>query len=106
MSTSRLWIAVFILPEKINVIQHGCDWERSWPEAPKNVHNFLITVQKISSACDLIAEMLLILKYTIFDLIIQDQVLDYDRPKKCLTIFYGVNLWLWVSTPAGAVKQR
>ena len=50
--------------------------------------------------------MLLILKYTIFDLIIQDQVLDYDRPKKCLTIFYGVNLWLWVSTPAGAVKQR
>ena len=32
--------------------------------------------------------MLLILKYTIFELIIQDQVLDYDRPKKCPTILY------------------
>ena len=49
--------------------------------------------------------MLVILKYTIFDLIIQDQVLDYDRPKKCPTILYGVNLWLIFSGNAGDIKQ-
>ena len=51
-------------------------------------------MQKISSACDFLAEILLILKYTIFDLIIQDQVLDYDHPKKCPTILYAADLWL------------
>ena len=32
--------------------------------------------RKISSACDLVAEMLLILKNIIFDLIIQGKILD------------------------------
>ena len=49
--------------------------------------------------------MLLILKYTIFDLIIQDQVLDYDRPKKCSTILYGVNLWLKLSDTLGLLSS-
>ena len=44
---------------KINVFQHGGDLET---QGPKNVHNFLMTVRKISWACDLVAEMLLILK--------------------------------------------
>ena len=72
----RPWIAVFVLPEKINVFQHGGDRERCRPQASKNVHNVLITVRKKSSACDLVAEMLLILKNIIFDLIIQGKVLD------------------------------
>ena len=49
--------------------------------------------------------MLVILKYTIFDLIIQDQVLDYDRSKKCLTILYGVNLWLKFSATQGMLSS-
>ena len=28
--------------------QHGGDWERSRPQGPKNVHNFLMTVRPLS----------------------------------------------------------
>ena len=62
-------------------------------------------MQKIRSAFDLVAEMLLIFKYIIFDLIIQDQVLDYDRPKKCPTILYGANLWLKLSGTLAMLVQ-
>ena len=54
------WIAVFVLPGKIYVFQHGGDWERSL--CPKNVHIFLFTLLKITWACDHVAEMLLILR--------------------------------------------
>ena len=49
-------------------IQHGDDWERSRPQGPKNVYTFLMTLSwaKMNGT-----EMLLILKKTIFDLIIQ-----------------------------------
>ena len=49
--------------------------------------------------------MLLILKYTFLDLIMQDQVLDYDRPKKCPMILYGVNLWVKLSDTLGLVSS-
>ena len=50
-------------------IQHGGDWERSRPQGPKNVHNFLMTVRPLSWACGHGTEMLLILKKNYFDLI-------------------------------------
>ena len=63
------------------------------PQARKNAHNFLITVRKISSACGLVAEILLILKITIFDLIIQGQVLDMtvqrNVPRFCIESICG-----------------
>ena len=55
-----LWIAVFVLPGKSNVFQHGGGWERSRPQGPKNAQNFLMTMRHMSWACDLIAEMVLI----------------------------------------------
>ena len=42
--------------------QDGGDCERSRPQGPKNVHNFLITVRPLSWACWHGTEMLLILK--------------------------------------------
>ena len=45
--------------------------------------------------------MLLILKYTIFDLIIQGQVLDMTAQRKCPMILYGVNLWMKPSATLG-----
>ena len=53
----------------IRKIQHGGDWERSRPQGPKNVHNFLMTVRPLSWVCGHGTEMLLILKIHIFDLI-------------------------------------
>ena len=48
----------FVLPEKINVFQHGGDWEQGL----KYVHNILMTVlKKIRWACNRVAKMLLIL---------------------------------------------
>ena len=85
-SSPRPWIVVFVLHVKINVLQHDGDWEHSRPQGLKNVHNLLMTVQKMSWSWDLIAEMLLILKKIIFDLIIRGKVLD-------MTV-HGVNLWL------------
>ena len=61
-STPRPWIAAFVSPETINVFQHGGDWERSRSQGPKNVHNFLMTERKMIWECDLVAEMLVILK--------------------------------------------
>ena len=49
-------------------IQHGRDWERSWPQGSRNVHNFLMTVRPLRWACGIETEMLLILKKPIFDL--------------------------------------
>ena len=52
----------FVLPEKINVFQHGGDREQSRPQGLKYVHNFLMTVlKKMRWACNLVAKMLLIL---------------------------------------------
>ena len=36
----------FIFPQKINVFQHGGDWERSRPQCLNNVHKFLMTAEK------------------------------------------------------------
>ena len=60
------WCTCFTLK-----IQHGCDWERSRPQGPKNVYNFLMTVRPLSWACGHGTEMLLMLEKSIFDLIIQ-----------------------------------
>ena len=51
-------------------LAHGGDWERTRSQGPKNVHNFLMTVRPLSWAYGHETEMLLILKKTIFDLII------------------------------------
>ena len=73
---------------KNQVFQHGGDWEWSWPQAPKNVHNYLITVRKKSWAYDLVAEMLMILKNIFFDLVIQGQSSDMtvqrNVPRFCM----------------------
>ena len=61
-------------------IQHGGEWERSRPQGPKNVHNFLMTVRHLSWACGLGTEMLLILKKTILDLIIE-RYFQIGQPK-------------------------
>ena len=74
-------------------IQHGGDWERPRPQARKNFHNFLMTVRTLSWACDLVPEMLLILKKNIFDLIIRPEGL-FMTVKKCPTFLYAVNMWL------------
>ena len=39
------WMDVFALPEKY---KKGGDGERSRPQGPKNVHNFLMTVRPLS----------------------------------------------------------
>ena len=57
----------------------------------------------MSSACDLVTEMLLILKNISFDLIIQGQVLDMtvQRNVSKETILYGINLWMKPSATLG-----
>ena len=55
----------------------------------KNAHNILVTVRKIGSACDLVAEMLLILKNIFFDLIIQGQVLDITSKEMSHDFVWG-----------------
>ena len=42
-------------------IQHCGDWERSRPQDPKNVHNFLMTLRPLTWACGHGTEMLLII---------------------------------------------
>ena len=63
-------------------IQHGGDWERSRPQGPKNVHNFLMTVRPLSWSCGHGSEMLLILKKTVLTWLLPD-IFRYDSPKKC-----------------------
>ena len=82
-------------------IQHGGDWERSRPQGPKNVHNFLMTVRPLSSACGHGSEMLLILKKTFLTWLCP-HIFWYDSPKKCPTILYAVNLWLKPVSATGA----
>ena len=77
--------------KKISVFQHGGDWERSRTQGPKNVKNFLTIVRKMSWACDLVANMSLIKTKSTW---LCEARLRYDRPNKCPTILYGVNLWL------------
>ena len=50
-SSPRPWIAVFVLPEIINVFHHDSDGERSRSQGPKNVHSVLTTVWAVSWAC-------------------------------------------------------
>ena len=61
---------VLALPEKSNMAVTESD---PYPkgQGPKNIYNFLMPVRPLRLACDLRlrAEMLLILKKTIFDLI-------------------------------------
>ena len=104
-SSLKPLIAVFILPEKMKVFQHGGDRERYRPQAPQNALNFLITVRKISPACDLVAKMLLNLKKHYIRPDYSRQNLRYDRLKKCPTILYGVNLWLKPSATLGLLSS-
>ena len=46
--------------------------------------------------------MLLVLRESIFDLIIPTEVLFMTVPKKCPTILYAVNLWLKPVSATGA----
>ena len=82
---------LFALPEKIKVFQHGGDWERSRPQGSKNVHTFLMTLRPLSWACGHGTEMLLILKKTIFDLIIPRHIQIWQS-----------NLWLKPVPATGA----
>ena len=74
---------VFALPEKSNMAV-----TESNPD-PK-VRKMSIT---LSWACGLGTEILLILKNLYLTWLLPD-MLQYDSPKKCLTILYAVNLWL------------
>ena len=85
-------------------IQQGGDWERSRPQGPKNVHNFLMTVRPLSWACEHGTEMLLILK-KLFSPWLWPDFFRYDSPKKCPTILYAVNLWLKPVPATGASLQ-
>ena len=73
------------------------------PKPRKMPVTFLITVRKISPACDLVAKMLLSTDYKkqYFRPDYSRPNLRYDRPKKCPTILYEVNLWLKPSAPLG-----
>ena len=75
-------------------IQHGGDWQRSRPQGPKNVHNFLMTSEW---ACGYGTEMLLILKKTIFDLITPRYFPIYtvqrNVPRICTRSICGWNLF-------------
>ena len=96
----RQWDSRVVLSEAVDwcicctrKIQQGGDWERSRPHGPKNVRNFLMTVRLLSWACGHGSEILLILKKLFSTWFVSD-IFRYDRPKKCPTILYGVNLWL------------
>ena len=67
--------------------------ERSRPQGPKNVHDFLITVRPMNWACGHGTEMLLILKNLFLTWLLPD-ISRYDSPKKCPMFLYAVNLWL------------
>ena len=82
-------------------IQHGGDWERSRPQGPKNVHNFLMTVRLLSWAWERVAEILLILK-NYFRTDYSGTSIRYELPKKYPMIFYEVNLWLKPVSASGA----
>ena len=82
----------------IRKIQHGGDWERSPPQGPKNVHNFLMTVQPLSRASGHGTEILQILKKHIFDRIIQghvkDMTLQRNVPRLCTGSICGWNCFI------------
>ena len=82
-------------------IQHGGDWERSRPQGPKNVHNFLMTVRPLSWACGHGTKILLILKKLFLIWLLPD-ISRYDSPKKCPMVLYAVNLWLKPVSATGA----
>ena len=73
-------------------LQHGGDWERSRPPGPKNVDNFLMTVRPQSWAYGHGTEMLLIVKKTIFELIIPWYI-------------HAVNLWLKPVSASRATRK-
>ena len=66
-SSPRPWMDVFSLPEELNMPVTESDLA---PRGPNNVNNFLISVQPLIWACRHGTKMLLILKKTIYDLII------------------------------------
>ena len=78
-------------------IQHGGDWERSRPQGPKNVHNFLMNVRPLSWACGHGTEMLLILKKNYFWLdyppICSDMTVQRNVPRFCTRSICGWNLF-------------
>ena len=78
-------------------IQHGGDWERSRPQGPKNVQNFLMTVRPLSWVCGHGTEMLLIVKKLFLTWLLPD-IFRYDSRK----ILYAVNLWLKPVSATGA----
>ena len=82
-------------------IQHAGDWEPSRPQGLKDVHSFLMTVRPVSWACGNVTAMFLLLK-NYFRPDCPRGSLRYDRPKKCLTILYRVNLWLKPVSATGA----
>ena len=89
-STSRLWIAVLFLPEKINVFEHGGERERSWHKAPKKL---FINCAKNKLSMRSRSWNVTDSKKHYFRPDYLTPSLRYDRSKKCFTILYGVNLW-------------
>ena len=82
-------------------IQHGCDWERSRPQGPKNVNNFLMTVRPLSWACGHGTEMLLIKKnyfWPDYSPIYSDMTVQRNVPRFCTRSICGWSLFrpLWL----------
>ena len=76
-------------------IQHGDDWERSRPQGPKNVHNFLMTVRPLSWACGYGTEMLLMLQKLFLTWLFPD-IFRYvlrNVPRFCTRSICGWNLF-------------
>ena len=80
------------------------------PQGPKNVHNFLKTVRAVSWDCGHVTQMLLIIKKTIFDLIIRGQVLDMtvqrNVPRFCTRSICGWNLFQPLGLPVSWIKAN
>ena len=85
-------------------IQHGGDWERSRPQGPKNVSNFLMTVRPFSWACGNKTEMLLILK-KLFSVWLFVRKSYLWPSKEMSTILHEVNLRLKPVSATGATSR-
>ena len=84
-------------------IQHDGDCDRSRPQGPKNVHNFLFTVRPLSWACGHGTQMLLILKKNQpdYSAIFSDMTVQRNVPRFCTRSICVWNLFqpLGLGTP-------
>ena len=82
--------------------QHGGDWERSRPQGPKNVNNFLMTVRLLSWSCGLGTEIFDPINPRYFPIwqskeMSHDFVRDQSVAETCFS-HWGY-FWLWLTVP-------